>query len=180
MEANIKPPALQDGWLKTEKERVFKKVWDSFIKEDAPSQGHYQTLDRPILITSIQKAISRLCKEPDIQINGDIHIVLHGFYFVTPEQQIILENLRKTQIRITFFHYFDGRYTNTFNFIKAFVTDRFGWPSPEEWIYDSATPEDTTKSARTFLSAYENKPNKPEELAEAITGYASFLIFYMM
>lgn len=177
LEANIKPPALQDRWLNTEKERVFKKVWESFIKEDAASQEHYQALDRPILKSSIQKAISRLCKKPDIQIKNDIHIVLHGFYFVTPEQQIILENLRKQQIRITFFHYFDIRYTNTFNFIKAFVTDRFGWPSPEEWIYDSATPEDTTKSARTFLSAYENKPNKQEEPTETITGYASFFDF---
>ncbi|QOT08455.1 hypothetical protein JNUCC32_20105 [Paenibacillus sp. JNUCC32] len=177
VEVNIKPLALKDHWLKTEKERLFKKVWDSFIKDDAVSQEHYQTLDRPILITSIQKTISKLCKNPDIQIKDDIQIVLHGFYFVTPEQQIILENLRKQQIRITFFHYFDGRYANTFNFIKAFVTDRFGWPSPEEWIYDSAAPDDTTKSAQTFLSAYESKPNKKERLKETITGYASFFDF---
>ena len=127
VEANIKPQALQDDWLTTEKERLFKKVWERFVQEDVASQEHYKALHRHILKEELQKTIRTLCK-PNVELTDDIHIVLHGFYFVTPEQQIVLEILRKQHVRITFFHYYDERYPETFDFIKAFVTDRFGWP----------------------------------------------------
>lgn len=177
VEANIKPLALRDCWLNTEKERIFKSVWTNFINTDIASQRHYQTLNRPILKTSIRKAIIKLSNETDIQFKDDVHIVLHGFYFVTPEQQILLEIFRKQQIQITFFQYFDSRYPNTFDFVKAFVTERFGWPPPEKWIYDTTDPGSISKSARKFLSAYENNTYKSEELEETIIGYESFFDF---
>ncbi|WP_140456869.1 MULTISPECIES: hypothetical protein [Priestia] len=176
VEANIKPHELRGDWLTTEKERVFKEVWEKFVEEDSASQDHYKALQRPISKEMLQKVIGALCKR-NVELIGDVHIVLHGFYFVTPEQQIVLEILRKQQIHITFFHYYDGRYADTFDFIKAFVTDRFGWPSPEKWVYDTTSSDVTTAIAQEFLAAYENRPVQVLQTKETITAYASFFDF---
>ncbi len=176
VETNIKPQALIDSWLETEKERVFKIVFGKFVQEDLASQNHYASLKQPISNQALQEALSKLY-DGDFRLADNMHIVLHGFYFVTPEQQVVLEILRKQQISITFFHYYDDNYADTFDFIKAFVTDRFGWPSPIDWIYDSKSSTTTTPIAQTFLAAYENRPGKQSQIKEIITAYPSFFDF---
>ncbi|KLA01421.1 hypothetical protein B4147_1088 [Bacillus wiedmannii] len=177
VESNIKPQDLKDSWIKTDKERVFKEVWTEFVQKDATIQAHYKALKRPILKKQLQDAINTLCDENNVKLVGDIHIVLHGFYFVTPEQQIILEILREQQIRITFFQYYDERYADTFDFIKAFVTNRFGWPSSEEWIYDKVSGTKATRIAHAFLSSYEGKSAQQSDGKKKVTSYGSFFDF---
>lgn len=176
VEVNIKPNSLKDDWLNTEKERTFKEVWNQFVQEDVACKNHYKALKSSVLKETLQKVISTLYKQ-DVELTEEIHIVLHGFYFVTPEQQVVLEILRKQQFHITFFHYYDARYADTFDFIKAFVTDRFGWPSPEQWVYDKTSSTDTTTVAQAFLNAYENGPVQILQQKERITAYPSFFDF---
>lgn len=179
IEANSEPNSLNDDWIKTSsKERVFKKIWEIFIKTDLASQKHYRDLRKPITKERLQKAIKSLNKDAaEISVPEDLHIVLHGFYFVTPEQQIIFEIMSNHDFRITFFHYYDSRYTETFDFIKAFVTDRFGWPSPEEWIYDDFLSAASTSVAHTFLEVYESGKKHQVKSNETIIGYPSFFDF---
>lgn len=176
VESKVKPQALHDGLLKTDKERVFKEVWSRFLREDASSRDHYKVLQRPVSTELFQKVISDLYKS-NIELTDEIHLVLHGFYFVTPEQQIVLEILRKQQIHITFFHYYDGRFADTFDFIKAFVTDRFGWPSPDQWVLDESSSSVTNTLANSFLAAYENGPVQVLQTKETVTAYTSFFDF---
>ncbi|MCP8970937.1 hypothetical protein [Ectobacillus ponti] len=175
-QANVWPHHLRDSWLKTEKERAFQAVWAKFAEEDEAVREHYEKLEKAISRDDLQQAI-RALRGGNVSLDEDIHLVLHGFYFVTPEQQIVLEILRKQGLRITFFQYYDGRYAETFDFIKAFVTDRFGWPSPEQWVYDAVANQAGTGIADTFLSAYEKRPVQPLAAKKEVTAYPSFFDF---
>ncbi|MCP2034153.1 hypothetical protein L1279_001136 [Planomicrobium sp. HSC-17F08] len=175
VEANIKPHNLEDKWLLTEKERFFKEVWEIFLQQDEASKEHYLTLQGTVTKKRLEKVISVLSGS-DNNLKDELQIVLHGFYFVTPEQQIILEALRK-KFNITFFHYYDERYPETFDFIKAFVTDRFGWPSPDQWVYDLTLNKNSTIIANNFLAAYENNVDKSFKSDKTITAYSSFFDF---
>lgn len=176
VEANVKPQFLSNCLLNTEKERVFKEVWHRFFQVDTACRDHYEALQRPVSKVMLQNVICQLYRR-DTELTEELHIVLHGFYFVTPEQQIIFEILRRQQIQITFFHYYDSRFPDTFDFIKAFVTDRFGWPSPEQWIYDTAPSSVTTTAAQSFLAAYENGQMQIAQTKETIIAYPSFFDF---
>lgn len=171
-EAGIDPHSLADKWLSSEKERLFKRVWQYFAEEDQAVRRHVRALQGPLSQQKLQKAVRMLNK--DAELSQELHLVFHGFYFITPEQQIILKLIRQQQIRITFFHYYDGRFTDTFDFVKAFYTDRFGWPSSEEWVYDSAPYAPVSSSAYAFLASYEQANWKPLPLNETITAYESF------
>ncbi|MED4909397.1 hypothetical protein P9761_14485 [Brevibacillus centrosporus] len=175
-EAGVHPHSLADDWLTSEKERQFKRVWQLFAQDDPAVREHVQALQKPLLLKDIRKAIRLLSKDAEGLSQG-LHLVFHGFYFVTPEQQIVLKLIRQQQIRITFFHYYDGRFTDTFDFIKAFYTDRFGWPSSEEWVYDSAPYAPVASSAYAFLASYEQSNWNPQPLNETITAYGSFFDF---
>ncbi|WP_026691371.1 hypothetical protein [Alteribacter aurantiacus] len=178
VQANIYPDALVDQWLNTDKEVLFKKVWKLFAEEDEATHNHYKALQQPILIKEFERVVLKL-QDVCLQTTNELHIVLHGFYFVTPEQQTFFEILRNQNIKITFFHYYDNRYTETFDFIKAFVTDRFGWPSPENWIYYQTQTDlpEVTQHADLFLSSYEGAEVQQKKLTTEVTAYESFFDF---
>ncbi|MGC7872107.1 hypothetical protein ACPUYX_11330 [Desulfosporosinus sp. SYSU MS00001] len=175
-QAGVQPHSLADDWLATDKERLFKRVWGQFTQEDKDVREHVQGLQRPLLEKRLQVSIRSLSKNSK-EAPQKLHLVFHGFYFITPEQQIVLKLMRQQQIRITFFHYYDGRYAETFDFVKAFYTDRFGWPSSEEWVYDATPYSPVTPSAHAFLAAYEQANEKVQPSSESITAYGSFFDF---
>ncbi|MEB1809738.1 MAG: hypothetical protein LPK26_21010 [Bacillaceae bacterium] len=176
VQASILPDGLDDRWLDTDKEVVFKKVWKQFAEEDEPTHNHYQALQQPVSAKEFERVVRKL-KGGDFQSTEELHIVLHGFYFVTPEQQTFFEILRSQNIRITFFHYYDHRYAETFDFIKAFVTDRFGWPSPETWTYHQTDLPEVTPDADLFLSSYEGGQVQQRKPERKVTAYESFFDF---
>ncbi|MDN4066663.1 hypothetical protein QYF50_02055 [Paenibacillus vini] len=175
-ETGVHPHSLADEWLTSEKERLFKRVWQLFAQEDQAVNEHVQALQRPLLKKDLTAAIHRLSKDEQL-LPRELHLVFHGFYFVTPEQQIVLKLIRQQQIRMTFFHYYDGRFADTFDFIKAFYTDRFGWPSSEDWAYDATPYAPVASSAYAFLASYERVGWNPQPLNETITAYGSFFDF---
>ncbi|GIO91418.1 hypothetical protein [Paenibacillus lactis] len=175
-EAGVHPHSLADEWLVTEKEQLFKEIWNLFAQEDQTVRKHIQALQKPLLQKDLKEAIRSLSKDSEL-LSQELHFVFHGFYFVTPEQQTVLKMIRQQQVRITFFHYYDGRFADTFDFIKSFYTDRFGWPSSEEWIYDKAPYAPVASSAYAFFAAYEQLNWNPEPLKESITAYGSFFDF---
>ncbi|KOO43085.1 hypothetical protein [Priestia koreensis] len=177
VQGNIKPTDLQGEWLKTDKEKLFKDIWEEFIDLDKASIDHYSALNSPISKRLIQKVIDTLSGTSNDEMTENIHIVLHGFYFVTPEQQVVLDIFRNQSINITFFHYYDDRYAETFDFIKAFVNDRFGWPSPQNWNYNQGKALQTEPVADVFLSAFENRNVQDVLREEPITAYSSFFDF---
>lgn len=181
VEAGVYPDVLEHAGMDTDKEKLFMRIWQQFLQEDEPTKAHYRALQRPLTVKKVWDAIFELNEQSDVHqksaVPQKLHIVLHGFYFVTPEQQVVFELLRGLPIRMTFFHYYDGRYADTFDFIKAFVTDRFGWPSPDEWKYDQLPYNEPTASADAFLASYEQKAAKPFTLNDTITAYSSFFDF---
>lgn len=175
-EAGVHPHSLVDEWLTSEKERLFKMIWQQFVQEDQAVSDHINALQKPLLQKHLNEAIRRLSNNKEVMVQ-ELHLVFHGFYFITPEQQVVLKMIRQQQIPITFFHYYDGRFAETFDFIKAFYNDRFGWPSSEEWVYDKAPYAPVTSSAYAFLAAYEQSNWNPQPLSETITAYGSFFDF---
>lgn len=158
----------------SEKEQVFFDIWEQFMIEDEISNNHYKTL-RSGKITS--KQLNKAAKQLDENfVESDLtHVILHGFYFVTPEQQIIFERFDE-QIKITLYHYFDERYSDTFDFIEAFTNEQFGWPSVDNWLKDNESDLLTTPIAHSFLNAFEDT-HSPYRADTIITRYHSFFDF---
>jgi hypothetical protein len=103
--------------------------------------------------------------------------VLHGFYYITPEQQILLKHLENAGFRIIFFNYYDERFPATFDFTKAFITERYGWD--ENWNIQH-TPESHMNDGKgkLFLDAYEHIKQGPvKKVKGEVVSYESFFEF---
>lgn len=101
-------------------------------------------------------------------------LVLHGFYFVTPEQQRFLERLREGGMEIVFFNLYDARYPETFGFTRAFITERYGWS--DDWEITSS-PCGESGLGDVFLRAYEEGSAPTSETNREIVAYDSFFEF---
>lgn len=55
-------------------------------------------------------------------------VIFHGFYFITPEQQVVLETAQERFEKIKFLNFYDKKYPDKFSFINKFLGPEFGWP----------------------------------------------------
>ncbi|MEM5644030.1 hypothetical protein AAHB52_29975 [Bacillus toyonensis] len=104
----------------TEKEKLFQQIWFEVEGKDSTYKDIRNKLRKGWAIEEIKEKINKLLKEterPALDV-GMNQLVLHGFYFITPEQQIFLQALRKAGFSFTFFNFYDQRFPETFNFIK--------------------------------------------------------------
>ena len=67
-------------------------------------------------------------------------VVFHGFYFVTPEQQIVFEWTDNQQVELVFLNFREMKHEKEFKFISNFIGPEYNWPVYEKWnIFDEKT-----------------------------------------
>lgn len=109
-------------------------------------------------IISKQDLITYLNETHEVELNMDAKIILHGFYFITPEQQVIFEHLKDLGFDITFLIYYKPDYPATFNFIEQFINEENGWPTVNEWKFLETSNRNDLSDV--FSSMFEGKIQK--------------------
>lgn len=125
-------------------------------------------LDSPVKIKKL------LNNNFSINIERDL-IMLQGFYFITPEQQVILKCLERYGRGVTFFNLYDDRYKKTFDFIKKFINDEHGWSS--EWLLESKIGYREKSIGSDFLNIFEGKKPQSKKRGTSIREYPDFNVF---
>lgn len=169
VQAGVRPEDLDEVEDMTEKEKEFQHVWQNYEVIDQSLNNH-----RGILLNCSEsgKIIEQaLGKNPEEMV-----IYLHGFYFITPEQQIFFKFLQRLGVELRFFQYYNPRFPNTFDFIRNFINEDFQWPSDWE-IPQSQENERQEIIAEQFLEAYEARVGLKVESMYPITNYNTFFEF---
>ena len=173
VETKVEPNHLPEKL--TDKEKLFKELWIKIEKIDNSYDSHRKELEKNLNLIQLENALRKFDFNLNFKSFGELTFVLHGFYFITPEQQCFLEHLRNGGVNIIFFNYYDNRYPQTFNFTKAFINSHFGWT--DKWnIFENTTPF-TSELGEKFLDAFENKKIKPDYLESKIICYPTFFDF---
>src|SRR5699024_10445434 len=106
-------------------------------------------------------------------------IVLHGFYFITPEQQVFLKYLERTGFNLVFFQLYDERFPNTFKFIHDFISEQNDWT--DNWTYDNRKRENEFSLGAQFLNMFEERENTGDNNGKShqidVTTHDSFFDF---
>lgn len=176
--AGINPPNLNNLEM-TEKEKLFFELWRNLESELEEFENHRENLssldEKELIVYSLNKM--RNISEDRIDTKN-IHIVLHGFYFITPEQHAIIQYLKNSNVKITFFNFYEKNYQNTFNFLHAFYSNNFGLPEENEWSYiENSRKTSYSTFADSFLNAYEDNQPIQVNVQKEITSYNSFFDF---
>ena len=164
--SGIKPDDFDEDLELTTKEAAFHNIWEKF--ED---NGYIQRIRKflssgikDILTENWGDNLSKLVKEaykdnqsilPKVnQKVGFQKMVLHGFYFMTPEQQQVFTLLRRAGVEIIFLNLYDRRFPESFSFIKKFINGKHGWVDEKEWEVEK-WPSQKKTLADKFLADFE-------------------------
>nr|WP_146139666.1 hypothetical protein [Lysinibacillus timonensis] len=169
VQAGVKPEDFNRVNGLTEKEREFQCVWQYYESINDTLNYHRKILvGRDVDCFKIEKALKRNVK--------DLVIYLHGFYFITPEQQVFFKFLQRHGVELRFFQYYDPRFPNTFDFIRNFISDDYDWSS--KW--DIEWPKENEKNqpiATQFLEAYETRIGQQIDSPYQVKKYNTFFDF---
>lgn len=168
VQAGVKPEELNRVNGLTEKEREFHFVWQNYESLNNSIIDHRKILvDSDVDGLKIEEALSK-------NIKGLV-IYLHGFYFITPEQQIFFKFLQRHGVELRFFQYYDPRFPNTFDFIRNFISDDHDWSS--KWVIETDGNEQIEPIATQFLEAYEARVGQQVVSSYQIKKYNTFFDF---
>jgi hypothetical protein len=169
--SGVTPSDLDDEDLVlSDKEKIFLSIWKKFEKNSAVksvrnlhSNGLKSRLAKD-WNEIVRKMIDDSYKTEEDKallhkINHSVSydtIVLHGFYFMTPEQQRVFLLLKDAGVNIVFLNLYDIRYPETFSFIEKFISGRHGWIDKEEWEIEKYLKQKPTLADK-FLADYEGE-----------------------
>ncbi|MED4689666.1 hypothetical protein [Peribacillus frigoritolerans] len=177
----VKPADLStidpEGKKLTDKEKLFQQIWFEVEEEDSTYKSIRKKLRRGWTTKEVKVKLNMLLEEQkkstlDFDINK---MVLHGFYFITPEQQIFLQALRKAGFEIIFFNFYDQRFSETFDFTRAFISEQFQWT--DDWKIESNRGGKKESLGSKFLSAFEGEDASKRTFQQEIIRYDSFFEF---
>ncbi|MGD6777019.1 hypothetical protein [Sutcliffiella horikoshii] len=185
--SGIKPDDFDEEWNLSDKEKIFIKLWRG-IENHVDFRQIRRTFSSQIQIheEKLKESLFSLIEqeygvEDRELINRRISfdtLVLHGFYFLTSEQQRIFQLLKKAGVNIIFLNLYDERYPGTFSFISDFISKSHGWIDMDAWEIGGSYLGDTT-IADKFLSDYEGISvdgySKQEMLVTDYEDFYSFL-----
>lgn len=165
VQAGVTPSDL-NGIKLVDKEHAFVQLWAKYETQD-PSLNHHRQFLK--YANNYQEAFRR-----QFHMGIGKRIYLHGFYFITPEQQQFFKFLVNNGFELIFFQYYDERFPETFDFIKLFIHEDYGWSS--KWHIDDVQMP-LTPIAEQFLTAYEDTTAPVVQQSMDITKYNSFFDF---
>ncbi|OIK09733.1 hypothetical protein [Bacillus sp. MUM 13] len=172
-ELGIKPSDLREC-AQTKNEQVLSQVWEQLEKKDEQTK-YFKRLDwfhfalkrqRP---NSFRNMINERLMEkyrwdkehqPEIRVNPvNLHvnqtIVLHGFYFLTPIQQLIFQGLKQAGTDIIFLQFYNSKFPGTFSFLKNILGEDNDWVSEDKWHVSAFRDEQSDLSADFLASLFE-------------------------
>lgn len=62
-------------------------------------------------------------------------VVLHGFYYIRPIQDRIIELMKEFEIEIIFLNWYDAKYTKVFEIWDKTFDEGWEYPTKDKWIY---------------------------------------------
>lgn len=179
----VKPDSLISASEKTEKEVFFQTVWENLEDKDES----YETIRKQLtwrwkketFINRMNGMLKRrYTNKEDIYLEmptDQQKIILHGFYFITPEQQVFLKFLERAGFKLIFFQYYDERFPTTFDFSRAFISNRYGWK--DEWDYQGRDIQASETAGYRFLQSFEKGFSQKPYVDKKIMAYESFFDF---
>ena len=154
----LEPDSINPVGL-SKKERLFLKIWKALEREN----GQFNEIRRAIAVGStkaqIIKKLDKILKNecdgtlPPISEKRDYKIILHGFYFITPEQQTFLKYLERSGFELIFFQYYDKRFPGTFDFVRKFISNKYGWT--DQWCIEDSSDQSKPTLGYQFLKTFE-------------------------
>jgi hypothetical protein len=180
--SGVSPDSLNGIQSLTEKEKFFGNVWYRLEKENSVFEKQRGDLKKKYEVVKIQEYLNKILQsrfEKDEDINLLIpasrkKLVLHGFYFITPEQQVFLKMLERSGFELVFFQFYDKRFPNTFDFSRRFISGYFGWT--DNWNFQPREAPQETIGSR-FLRAFEEGTQDNRQEEKKVYGYESFFDF---
>lgn len=176
--SGVTPESLDDEELElSHKETNFVEIWKEFQKNQSVKRIRYLLSNglQNRLKKDWNEIIERLIKDAYQKEDEVLHklnhlvgyeaIVLHGFYFMTPEQQQIFLLLKKAGVNIIFLNLYDTRFPETFHFIENFINERHGWVDKKHWKIEKSLQSDNTLADK-FLTDFEGEQLKEYQLPE--------------
>ncbi|SFC95195.1 hypothetical protein [Bacillus sp. UNCCL81] len=160
----------------TDKEKLFQQIWFKLEEIDPTFKEIRNQLRKRWSTTEVKNTLNKLLSKKKItkNVNEVNKIILHGFYFITPEQQVFLQALGKAGFEIVFFNFYDQRYSDTFNFTRAFISKQFNWT--DNWKIESNREIKRETLGSKFLSAFEDETSW-YKINQEIISYDSFFEF---
>ncbi|WP_231893462.1 hypothetical protein [Rossellomorea aquimaris] len=174
-------PEDLSGLCHTEKEEYFQQIWSEAYEADFSYRSIRRKLQDGWSIANVKAKLVELLEEKnkknksDYRLTEGQRIVLHGFYFITPEQQMFLQALAKAGFEVVFFNFYDQRFSETFDFTRAFISEQFNWT--DEWAIESNRDILKETIGTNFLSAFEGEKVQKKNHGGNIIKYDSFFEF---
>ncbi|NME06221.1 hypothetical protein [Psychrobacillus sp. BL-248-WT-3] len=185
-ESGVKPDDLKDtftdmdlrGQNVSEKELMFLKIWTAVDNGTAGSKYSYANYrnhlnKRQLTINELYNALNSISDPKRVSLLENPIIFLHGFYFITPEQQFFLEQLKKS-FKVVMFLYYEPKYERTFSFMRLFIQPKYGW---EAIPYTKDSSAMTNHISDLFLRVYENGNDTFKKGSHEVLSYANFFDF---
>lgn len=185
-ESGVKPKDLKDtytdmnlrGQSVSEKELMFLKIWTAVDNGSAGSYSYasyrHQLINKKLTIEDLNKALESLkAKDKHVPLPAEPVIFLHGFYFITPEQQFFLEQLKES-FTVIMFLYYEPKYERTFSFMRSFIQPKYGW---EAIPYKNDSAAMTDHISDLFLRVYEDGNGTFKKGTQEVLSYSNFFEF---
>ena len=160
------------------KEEMFLKIWEALDRNGQNLNNNYSYYRHVITsgdltLEDLQNAIKKI-KHQDSKpkaLSTETVIFLHGFYFITPEQQFFLELLSK-KFNVVMFLYYEPQYERTFSFMRSFIQPAYGWePIP---LKNMSSDYKANHISDLFLRVYENDSSHFQTGTQKVLAYENF------
>lgn len=165
-------PVHLKGLILSGKEKALLTLWESCFLESDLYRWECKKLEE--LFTEPKSIINDLKDKLDIDIIEQ-PIYLQGFYFITPEQQVILKCLDRSGAELVFFNLYDDRYEESFSFVRKFINDEHGWCS--DWQMESMLGYPEKGTGADFLKVFEGIRPDAGSVRETVKEYPDFNVF---
>lgn len=144
-------------WIRAElaeKDESITKFRNEFFKNINDKKEFEQKLNRAIsyAINKESKNIKKiksneLLKYIHDESKGEIklkqidRVVLHGFYYIRPIQDRIIDLMKGLGIEIIFLNWYDQKYTKVFEIWDKTFDEKWGYPNKNKWTYEDNKKE---------------------------------------
>ena len=135
-----------DLWVRLEKNNPFFNNIRNYSKKGKREKSEIIQKMNKILQSRFKKGLDDLFIIPE---KRNYKLILHGFYFITPEQQLFLKFLERSGFELIFFQYYDNRFPETFNFIQKFISNYYQWT--DNWQIQDSTKNPLNSIGCKFL-----------------------------
>lgn len=191
-ELGVKPADLRES-AQTRYEYELSQVWEQLEHKDKKTK-FFRKLDtlhfalkRPYAFRTMvnerlrekyrrdtESELKMQVRSESLHINQTI--VLHGFYFLTPIQQLIFQALKQAKTEIVFLQFYNPKYMHTFSFLKDVLGQENGWVPADDWHISMFKDKQSDGTADYFGSFFEvHVPAvKPNSIRISQTGYSHF------